>query len=118
MIRYKVVNKEHRCSTNENKGYTLYYKKGYIVRAIPGTIGIFVFRERYHAVNFRESFFGFRDDKFEIIRVRAFGRGKVPKCIGYAYSPSYLDAFYNNTCQGSGNVPYGTICYKSVEVLD
>ena len=145
MIRYKVVYKKGRFSTNVglymeehdgeridrrshiNRFIASIYTKGTVVKAYPGSVGIFTFKTRKDAEEFiyREATI---DEDFIILRVKPIGRGKKPdKILAWAISIlgnyNFLEGYFNGefSLLESEDLmePYkGTICYPAVEVLD
>ncbi len=116
-IRWKVIRKVDRtsCIVYSNKKYCLVYKKGTTVVAKKGTLDSMVFKRRRDA----ESFRGNAPNQV-IIRVNGVGKGKCPKEISsILFNCAELDRFYKGdlTARRKGT-PTGTICYKSVEVLE
>jgi len=112
MIRYKVVWKD-RGSFNRNDCFSLKYEKDKIVKAKDDTLGIFCFKTFYNAKNYCYSKYS------EIIRVKPIGRGKIPKRIASRLTNDGIVSFYKNEIgYDTSFIPYGTICYPEVLVLD
>jgi hypothetical protein len=146
MIRYKVVTKIRRQSTNtyvcygtsddKCSKYALRYLKGKIVNALPNTMGIMVFKDRRCAAQFLLFLQGNigNEDQLKIVRVRPIGKKSIPKRIARCCSDSGIDNWYNRqriplaledvfkdmSLEAAPNVdaPYGTECYEAVEVLE
>ena len=138
MIRYKVVEKKNRLSTNaglyiENYGKKIdrrrlinrfiasVYKKGTVVNAYPGSPGIFTFKTKKDAENFIRVTSEF-EENFMILRIRPIGKGKTPAKIvaGAVNSIAELRLYLKKQdfYIELAIPPDGTICYPSVEVLD
>jgi len=129
MIKYKVVRKADResCIVPKHSEYCLKYSKG-IVRAVPGSFGIMVFKTKVLAQDFANEF-------NIILKVRPIGKCRKP-CRLSDYSTFFskentrmFDIFYDcykknyrkkfwwryvDTIQ----TPPGTECYPAVEVLE
>jgi len=115
-IRYKVVYKFSRTSTSAKGSYCIVYHKNTTVKASPNTLGIMVFKRRWQAKQFGESYI---PGHYIIVRVRTFSRGRIPKRISMSTVPYSLNAFYiKSGDMRSMMPPTGTICYDKVEVLD
>ena len=127
MIKYKVVRTKDRRSAIVPGYYCLKYSKG-IVRAVPGSFGIMVFKTKVLAQDFANEF-------NIILKVRPIGKCRKP-CRLSDYSTFFskentrmFDIFYDcykknyrkkfwwryvDTIQ----TPPGTECYPAVEVLE
>ena len=118
-IRYKILTKYGRKSMFARGMYSLKYKKGDIVQALPDTLGIMVYKSRWQAARFMDSR-GYEESIFIIIRVKTFSRGVVPKKISSRVSGKYITMFYDKIFQLQYKMPppMGTICYDKVEVID
>ena len=115
MIRWKVLN-EYKRSCYARGEFSLIYEKGTIVNAKAGTLGIMVFKTKTEAKLFKKGR-GFRT--FHIIKVNSIGRGKVPSSISHHILETSIRSFYKaSSVENSSDPPKGTICYKSVEVLE
>lgn len=142
MIRYKVVTKDRQSwgSIMRDMGtFKTTYPRGVVVKAVPGTQGLFCFKTRQAAMDF------INENELagtSIIRVKPLTRGKAPKfIIGYengwdmsqAYKLIKRGLLYSDRVRslsrkraiGRGGrlgrfwiIPKGTICYDKVEVLD
>lgn len=115
--RYKVVTlKRKSCIVGNLKKYSRVYKKGTVVREVPGSVGIMTFATFKRAEEFRG---GRRYQK--TIRVLPIGRKKNVKWIScYIRSSEGVDRFYRNKnkhIRGS-SPPSGTCCYKAVRVVE
>jgi hypothetical protein len=130
--KYKVVKSYSRtsCSMSTRSKYKLKYRKGTLVKAVPGTLGIFVFKTKLDALAFINSFK--RANSLgplgRILRVLPLKGdiGKKPKYISmYTY---YLKSFYsemkasscykrNSNCH-IAYPPNGTLVYPAVYVVD
>lgn len=117
MIKYKVVTIEKKSIiVPTGSKYCLTYKKG-IVKALPETIGIMVFKSLYFAKEFNTSLHG------EIIKVRPIGKKK--------FVPSYIVSIAHDASETTRMIkkfnlsqsvfvipiPIGTECYEAVEIL-
>jgi hypothetical protein len=130
-IRYKVVTYgRESCVVAHGSMYCLKYKKGTIVKAVPGTFGIMVFSTKRRANEFRQG--------YQILKVRAIGRRRKI----YRFSQFSRDQAKDTTilfkkfykiyhskkrrkCWWTFfrnfkiiPVPLGTECYPAVEVLE
>lgn len=123
MIRWKVIVSKNRssCSIIKYCKYQNVYKKGKIVKAKRGTLGIFCFKTKTDAINFIHG-----DEEggfFSIIKVEPVGKGKKPKLIASIYPflgvHVTIDDFYRHPkAIFSQKPPEGTICYPAVKVLE
>ena len=138
-IRYKVVNKRNMtsCIIPLNSRYCLDYKEK-IVTAVPGSMGIMVFKKLIDA----ERFCNVRNYEWKVIKVRAIGKAYKPKhlCEAHFRASATTIAFnvfyiFYNRYKNKVNwteifyalnpdshlmfipAPIGTECYQSVEVL-
>ena len=131
LIRYKVINKNTRCSVIvSSEQYKLIYFKDMIVEAAPGTLGIMVFRRRYQALNFAYNMKSYNRIPTLVVKVEAFGRGKTPFYISrYVNTGSNLSSFYKHSYidkkYAHDGKTYavvhpmeGTLCYDTVRVID
>ncbi len=112
MIRWKVVTLDRRSVVAMGK-YRTGYNVGDRKKALAGTLGFMTFKRKRDAEDWRIS-----DEK--IIRVKTFGRGKIPEMIAGLGYESDIDNYYlgGNPFAGSICPPTGTICYQELEVLD
>jgi len=140
MIRYKVVERKYRLSTNAglyiedhygskldrrpliNRFIASIYKKGTIVNSYPGSPGIFTFKTKKDAKTFILRNAEFPED-FMILRVRPIGRGKTPAKVVAGAVNAIADLRHYLKKESIDNIefmspPDGAICYPSVEVLD
>jgi len=92
--------------------YQREYPKGAIVKAEPGSIGIFVFAFRKDAENF------VRVHRGIIIRVLGIGIPCSPKMISMGQAEADLDHWYSYDCAHISFAPEGTIAFEAVEVLE
>ena len=123
MIRYKVVISRNRgsCSIEEGCKYRKVYKRGKIVKAKKGTLGIFCFKTKIDAINFIHG--NEEGGYFSIIKIKPIGKGKKPKLIASIFPFLGADIMINDFYRHSGYIlnqesPEGTICYPAVRVLD
>ena len=143
MIRYKVVTDRTSCFVGWGTDpcnpckYTLTYKKGEIIDTYPGTIGIFVFKNKTDALNFIEDY---SERNWMIIKVLGIGKGHPMPIRPTNFDNhsirllgSYKDVFlktctskkktwkflnHNNLQHSSFKTKDdGTILYQSVKVL-
>ena len=124
MIRYKVVREIDRtsCIVPEYSEYCLKYLKG-VVRAIPGTFGIMVFKNEIQAIQFTKA-------NNCILKVRPIGKCRKPDYVSSIVLNSYdltrFYAFYKQNHRKKywmTKIPTiytlpGTECYPAVEVLE
>ena len=126
-IRYKVVDKNRRsCVVPTGSKYCLYYPKGAIVKAIPGSLGIMVFRTRRQAQSLAYCNRG-------ILKVRVIGRKlKIVRFSGYNSDPlsntlmfkkfykfiQFRKNWWHTHKVRTMHIPEGTECYPAVEVLE
>ena len=128
-IRYKVIKDRKSCKVPAGSKYSLEYKKG-IVKAVPGSFGIMVFKTLYDAQCFHMP-------DTEIIKVRPIGRRRkitvFASCVGnatkntanfnkfykiYNLKKRYKKWFVFFDIDDFLYPPKGTECYKSIEVLE
>ena len=115
MIAYKVVQPGSMCSCVADGIYKKVYSPGAIIEADWRTIGIFCFESYEAAQTWKDSGY----NNWLIIEVRGIGEGIRPtKMIPATYiddsSPiKDYDDFLTAT-----RIPKGTICFRSVEVLN
>ena len=130
-IRYKVIKHRKSCVIPQGSKYCLSYKKDQIVKAVPGSLGIMVFKTLLNAQCFETA-------STKIIKVRPIGRRRKISIFStcmlnarrntfmfknfykiYSLKKRYKDwplKFFNIT-----NIVYppeGTECYSAVEVLE
>jgi len=135
-IRYKVVTKNRKsCIVPENSKFCLTYKKGTVVKAIPNTFGIMVFKTHWDAMTFA-------NQTNTILKVRPIGRKKIPRMLSgiinydarentdtlkkfYKYYHKnkhnknwFLYIMYHRLINQIISAPTGTECYPAVEVLE
>ena len=135
MMRYKVVTKDRKSSSalyNRITKYLLDYPKGGIVTAPEWSIGLLVFEKREQAIQYIEKMteIDYPTLNLMILRVKPTSIGKKPNAIlnldlehFEASSLIYSSKIFTNEFLGFidnefWSVPNGTICYRSVEVLD
>ena len=123
--KYKIVTLLFRNSIFATRllKYNLVYKKGEIVKALEGTLGIFCFKRRYEAEDFIINSCLNKYRPYEIIRVIPVGRGFCPKKISIVSTEEYFDSFYKDGGKrkfspSRKTPPQGTICYKEVYIVD
>lgn len=118
-IAYKVVMKTRESCSACGK-YKLKYEKGDIVKAVSGTLGIFVFNCESLAKLFKEMFPG-KGVLMEVIKVRVIGQARSPVSISSSIYETGIERFYkgiHDTTYGQMLPPHGTMCYPEVEVLE
>ncbi len=128
-IRYKVVQKHYRSSVtvSELPKYCRVYEKGSVVKAVEGTLGIFVFVSEERAYNF----FGYTSaydtpshSIYQVIKVETIGEETHPSSIvANTDKEAALDNFYGKPSNSDVKAiclssPLGTICCKEVLVLE
>ncbi len=114
-IRWKVVSQNREsCMVGWCRKYCLKYKRGTVVKGVKGTLGVMVFKSEKQAEGFLGPYNG-----QTVIKVNGIGRGKVPAVLSSIIDITTIDHFYKHPedITMHRNVPDGTICYKSVEVL-
>ncbi len=126
-IRYKVTTRDRLSCTSHAegmRGYVLDYRKGEIVKAVPNSIGILVFKRRKDAEIFMKN-----QSSWVIHRVSTKTRGKTPSYLyGIVNVYCYARDFYHTLSKLYSTpysptkflwpVPEGTLAYPEVEVLD
>jgi hypothetical protein len=129
-IRYKVIKAHSRVSAiiNGNSRYALKYEPGITVIAPEGTLGVMVFKTKTQAKEFADHLNFFSDscstpDRYKVIDVTTYGRGKFIDEMAYDYSTQGLCDFYNDsveTCHfmSTARPPEGTMCYPGVTPLE
>jgi len=117
-IKYKVVTGNRKSIIiPEGSKFCLTYNKGDIIKALPETLGIMVFKSLYNA-----NMFNFFDGI--IIKVRPIGKKKpTPDHIAVTYHGSRqttqaIKKFNRSIQVRILPVPDGTECYDAVEVLE
>jgi hypothetical protein len=120
-IKYKVVTQDRKSVIIPGTSkFSLTYKDGTIVTALPGTIGIMVFKNLFDANNF----LGWISHSGIIIKVRPIGKAKLtPDHIAVTYrgalqTTQAIKAFNLSAQVHMLPCPQGTQCYNSVEVLE
>lgn len=122
MIRFRVV-KSNRGSLLAGGRYYRDYLRNSVIKAEPGTLGVFVFERRIDADRFAK---GCRwekgSDKSWPFTVRVQGIGKGRKLAGEVISQSMaivdLDEFYRGVALCRTMMPPpGTMVYDAVKVL-
>lgn len=104
--------------------YLFRYIKGSIIKSREGSSGIFCFKKIDQARQFIDNImFGMDIDKdiFKIIKVRGIGKGIVPEEIETILPTTICIDDSLKTVKinkGKTSPPLGTICFKSVEVLE
>ncbi len=128
-IKYKVITKDGRRSTNSFitkmcSKYVLQYLKGEVVKALPDTIGILVFKQYNPARSFQSHLERSCNGlgALEIIKVIPIGEKSTPKYISRSCGDDGINKFYHSDNAGltnawKGLAPNGTECYPAVEVL-
>lgn len=131
-IRYKVVDEVTRCSIiiAANSSYILRYNKNTVVKALPNTLGIMVFKRRHQAEEFVKFISLGLTKPSLVLRVEVFSKGKYPKHISrwtnyqngltWFYNNCYVDKKYLTANSGFAlsAPPKGTLCYDTVKVID
>lgn len=121
-IRYKVVKKKSRCSAvvNGKSSYGLKYLPRTTVFAKEGTLGIMTFETLHQAANFAQHLNFSHANSYIIIAVVGIGRGNYPMQICQSAITTDLNSFYfpDSFWSRQTNPPDGTLCYKSVKVLE
>lgn len=114
MKRFKVLG-FHRESCYAQGKFRKKYEEDEIVAAVPGTLGIMVFKSLEEAKAFRIP----RAHKcFQIVTVEPIGRGKTPKRIAGVSEYSIKRFYMKDSREYRDLVPKGTICYPAVMVLE
>ena len=116
--------------------YSLKYNKHTIVKALPGTFGIMVFRTESRASVFSRGITRVTIDNIHILKVRPIGRNRKIRALSVFNRNDATDnthifknfyKFYHAQENKKKwwlimcnlmNVPYGTECYPAVEVLE
>ncbi len=123
MIKKKVVCKVVHISSRRSfsmSGVNRYCKRYHpntIVKAVKGTVGIMCFKAKDYAKRFIINQCIWPDSELEIIDVRPIGKANYPKSICVQTAEDALNNFYKDESVITTYPPYGTVCYKSVEVL-
>lgn len=119
-IRYKVVTTTRKsCTIPIHSKYCRTYTKGKIVKAVPESFGIMVFKDKRSARDF-----SYMRGENQILKVRVIGRKKIPKIIGLVYNDPRKTTIKLNQFHAGNNydctvlIPAGTECYPEVEVLE
>lgn len=117
-VRYRVVDSNRRSLFVSGK-YRFIYRKGEVVSAVLGSVGIFCFKTLRGAQVFLSKFV---PSYGKILRVKPLSKGRTPKTICQFTRELSIDAFYENSeysipvkeTQGLQDL----ICYQKIEVLD
>lgn len=121
-IRYKVVKRKTRYSAiiNGNSKYALKYEKGAIVEALPGTLGIMLFKNETDAILWcnQLNYELWEDKQYRVVRVIPLCNGKKRHFICHDISTEGLDEYYSDSSGSAGHAPDGTFCHMKVKVLD
>ena len=113
-IRWKVTTQTRRSCVIYGEDFFKKYLKNTIVKADPTTLGIFLFKTKKNAEDFTKNTRG-----WIILKVKTVGEGKKPKEISGSISIRGLTEFYDNSETAKTEfMPFGTICYPAVEVLE
>jgi len=114
-IYFKVVRPDSTSICAEGSTYALEYKKGSVVKAPLWSLGIFCFDTRNNAKNFL--IFTRRQGKIKRVVALNEDKLKTPALICTHISADCLDMFYRRP-QSVKNPPTGTVCLKTVKVID
>lgn len=120
-IKWKIIFEKSRKSMYAKGSFALTYNKNTIVKAIKGTLGIMVFKNRWQAEMFAKTHSNacLLSDPFVVVRVRTFSRGVVPEEISGRIDADNITLFYKPLFNSyTKEPPMGTICYDKVEVID
>jgi len=122
MIRWKVVDRNRNSyiigNTLKRNKYTITYTPG-IIKAIPDTLGIFVFRHKRDAL----SWIGTKAHKANyMLLLKVNPIGNLKKVPGALPNMITMDLYYKNKENINieyylSDIPFGTMLYDSVEVL-
>jgi len=135
MLVYKVVGRKHRYGSNASiylykfgldvfermldeypqlKPYFPKYLKGSIVKSVESSIGILCFWDKKDAEQFRCSYAELSGEHTVIIEVDGIGYPTEPSVVmrGCGYIKTFLEKHPTMT-----EAPYGSVCFKAVEVL-
>jgi len=122
--KFKVVIVSSRASAmirNHNTKYCRYYKPKTTVYADNSTYGIFVFKTRKEAIDWKSNVMKYSEIS-KVIRVLPIGRGKTPIVISRSLSSDGIDEHYKENTQTKTFYdiypPKGTITYPAVYVVD
>lgn len=119
--RYKVLRGNNEVSSFAQDSFRLIYKKGTVVKAIAGSLGIFVFKRKKDAEEWIRTCVDRKTWASIIKRVIPIGRGKqvMRICAGtedHVLLKYYLEDHYKNF--NYMFPPDGTIVYPAVRVID
>lgn len=114
--RYKVVKKKNRGSIYAKGKYHRTYNKGDTVKAPAGTYGLMCFKDREDAEEFAAA-------GEEIITIRPLlEKEMIPTEVSVISNEAGMDRFYHNRKNLDPslitNIPFRTVCYKKIKVLD
>jgi len=117
---WKVVKPNRTSAVVSSRKYFLTYEKNKIVECLEGTVGVFCFRRKTDAIEFKKYFCR----QGYIIKLRPLGKVSKPK-ISFYWDD--LESFYTHFAYYSirssatylaNALPQGTVCCDSVLVID
>lgn len=116
MIRFKLTRKDRTsCLIHPKSQFCKRYLKDTVVKADPQTPGIFLYKTRRQAKDYKR--YWQRD--WLILRVETIGPGAVPKKVSRLITQRSIISFSKKFASMCSMVPPGgTICYPAVRVLD
>ena len=115
-IAYKLVNDAYRSFTLcRDSKYSLCYRVGSTVSAVPDTLGIMCFSSLQQAREFCVSDILWIPCK--ILKVQGITMLPTPTSVCKVIRDYYLDLYYINRCPDLMTPPTGTVCFESVKVL-
>lgn len=111
-IYFKLVITRDRSSAGACWPYELFYEKGNIVKAVEGSLGIFVSPTLKAAYEYAGPLI--ERGTLLVLKVRGIGEPTVPKYIG-----THLRQFYNSKMEEYRmETPNDTLCFPEVEILE
>ena len=123
--KYKVVDGAGgSCAVHPRSSFYREYKKGTVVKAPKGSLGIMLFQDKKSAMSFLSISQSYDSAKRMVKRVIPTGEPVFPKEVVWAICDSNLERF-TKYMAGKPDVnlvrikpPKGTICYPEVLVVD
>ena len=105
------------CSFLAQGKYRIHYKKG-LNEAVPGTLGIFIFKTKHHAEDFRKDC---ECTPSEVILQKCYYDPELAKIVDKIgdWHEFDLDYYYNFGCgKYCAHAPFGSLCVPWIEIPD
>ena len=122
MIRYRLRRKGNYFSLLVRGKYKLEYRPGSVITAPKGTLGIFCFKTKKDAENFRRGYMSQSEKTWEVyeVEIEKKSRDRRPMRICGFLDERRLDLFYGEKGLQYSEYPFfpEIICYNKVKVLN